>query len=48
MLTLVADVLAYDFARESVERLSERSLSLSLKVKSETSDEKDMVGCLAG
>lgn len=42
MLTLVAAVLAYDCPLETCERRSERSLSL--KVRSDTRDEKDMVG----
>lgn len=45
MLTLVAAVLTYDFARERVEPDSARAAlrSLSLKVRSETRVEKDMV-----
>jgi putative hemolysin len=41
MLTLVAAVLAYDFALESCERTSSRSLVRY--AISDTSDEKDMV-----
>jgi hypothetical protein len=41
MLTLVAVVLAYDFALETCERTSSRSAFRY--AMSETSDEKDMV-----
>jgi hypothetical protein len=41
MLTLVAAVLAYDFALESCDPRSVRLL-LSLNVRSETREEKDM------
>ena len=50
MLTLVAAVLAYDLAYEPVVDLGEGlevrdapSFALSLKVKSDTRDEKDIV-----
>jgi hypothetical protein len=44
MLTLVAAVLAYDLALESCDPRSVRLLLLSLKVRSETREEKDMIG----
>jgi hypothetical protein len=47
MLTLVAAVLTYDFALESVEEVSVRFMrSLSLNVRSETRVEKDIVASL--
>ena len=62
MLTLVADVLAYDIALETCDRRSSaveteeaaplaiwrRSLGLSLKDKSWTRDEKDIVVAAEG
>lgn len=55
MLTLVAAVLAYDMALESCDPRSERLVLLrpgrllapSLKVRSETRDEKDMMGVIS-
>lgn len=44
MLTLVAAVLAYDIALESCDPRSVRLLPPSLKVRSETREEKDMMG----
>jgi hypothetical protein len=44
MLTLVAAVLAYDFALESCDPRSVRLLALSLNVRSETREEKDIFG----
>lgn len=44
MLTLVAAVLVYDFALESCDPRSVRLLALSLNVRSETREEKDIVG----
>lgn len=44
MLTLVAAVLAYDMALESCDPRSVRLLAPSLNVRSETREEKDMVG----
>ena len=43
MLTLVAAVLTYDFVRDMVDDLSVNCGRLSLKVRSETRVEKDMV-----
>lgn len=44
MLTLVAAVLAYDFALDTCDAVSVRTLSL--KVRSDTREEKDMVNCV--
>jgi hypothetical protein len=44
ILTLVAAVLAYDFALDNCDPRSVRLLPPSLKVRSETREEKDIVG----
>lgn len=47
-LTLVAAVLAYDLARDMVDRLSSPPPLRSRYVRSETKDEKDMITGSAG
>lgn len=47
MLTLVAAVLAYDMALESCDPRSVRLLAPSLKVRSETREENDMMGVVS-